>query len=1331
MRDGSEIGHFKTRAHEQDINTVSDSNSTSTLGVMLQTITNEQTDRAHRDLIRCLGEGKTSCVEAMTNEFVNAIVENGSSDTANAEPSTEMSSEEADWTKEPLKSVSLKELIAERTPEEVAKLKHILWKYRHILSNGELDFKSQPKPPHSNTCRIDTTIADPVIQSANRSASPEDRDLFKKITEQKIEEGVIEKSYAPWSSNALIVKKDGKLRMVIDYRSLNKITVRDAYPMPKIQDLMDCLKGTKWFTGVDCVQAFHQIPMADERSRDLTTFRGPTGGLFRYRYMPMGLINAMAIWSRFIDTAMEDHLHQRVLCYADDCLIFTKSENVDDHVDDIEKVFKQFERFGIKIKASKLMLGRKTMPFLGIVITENGMEPNPEKTKAIMGLQEPTTLKQLRRVLGIFAYYRKFIPKFSLHAAPLYELTKAEGRRAKNKITMTEKAKQSFAFLRQAICNEPCILHYPDWDEPFEIHTDASTEGIAAILSQKIDGKERVIMYASRGLTAIEKRYQIYEQECLAVVWAAELFRKYIRNRKTIVMSDCAALQWLKTRKEGARVFRWILRLQEFDLEIRHRKGVMIPHVDGLTRERAGEETEYRDDQQIETLYTNLQKDTRKKEGMVMAVDHEECVIFGPNDREIDVLPVCKDKEKKSDEKKKADKASLKKDEEKKSDEKKAGEVPFKTSRYQGPTIEDSKPSSTTSQLKSFWTSAKDSFTTPQADAAPPLNDNDDDGPVRSQDNPFFDCEKEKNGTTRQIWIDEQTRDKSKQMEHVRSKIGKEAEHGMKFDFDDGLIVMTRTGSEGPRLVVPETLKAYVLMMHHNVATAGHQGKNRTVKQLALGFYWPKMKEDAARWVRACLACRRRKTPRPKNAGIRTVKHASYPNETVAMDILGPFMLSTGGNIWVLTMIDHFTRWPVAIPIAARTSEIIANAILKYWICEKGVPATVVSDQGRELISKGIQQMCRKMGIMKVSTSGYSPTGNATVERFHRYLNASLCILFDRKQPNWDDYIPPILFSYRTAVNESTGFSPFKLETGRDPILPAHVAFPFLHESRADEESYVKQIQESLTFAFQRAQMLQQEMSRKNQERMAQNQYDPDFKVGDLLLVWEKSNAEGRLEGDHRRLHGDEGGKLPGKLRNPWQGPYKMIGWKNDRNCIIDRDGKHEVYNVTRLIKHTVWDANHPDTSGIMDERERKRRISHAKAPAAKETKKGTPQPGEIIIFRYLMVANHRMPVGIGEILEVEPSGIIKFQWRGNVYYKHNSTFKRGWFNKYDEAGSYGRRGPRDVEWTNTHSADYFKDEDLIARGKDLLTEDERLNSKARKLIAECFGREDWWFEDE
>ena len=299
----------------------------------------------------------------------------------------------------------------------------------------------------------------------------------------------------------------------------------------------------------------------------------------------MGLINAMAIWSRFIDTAMEG-MSDFVLCYADDILVFTKSENVEDHVRDLERVFMQFEKYGIRIMANKLKLGLRRMPFLGVVITEAGIIPNPEKTAAIEKLQYPTTLKELRSVLGMFAYYRRFIAGFSEIAGPLYEQTKKNVKNARDSkgIILSEASKTAFDTLKKAITSEPVMLHYPHWDVPFEIHTDASKTAVAAILCQKIDGRERVIMYASKTLLEAEKKYHIYEQEALAVVWAAEVFSKYIRNGRTIVRTDCSALQWLKSRNEGARVMRWMVKLSEFDLDIQHRKGRKSANVDGITR---------------------------------------------------------------------------------------------------------------------------------------------------------------------------------------------------------------------------------------------------------------------------------------------------------------------------------------------------------------------------------------------------------------------------------------------------------------------------------------------------------------------------------------------------------------------------------------------------------------------------------------------------------------------------------------------------------------------------------------------------------------------------
>ena len=186
----------------------------------------------------------------------------------------------------------------------------------------------------------------------------------------------------------------------------------------------------------------------------------------------------------------------------------------------------------------------------------------------------------------MFAYYRRFIAKFSEIAAPLYEQTKNSIRNPRNAkgIVLSRESKASFDFLKKAIKKKPIMLHYPDWDVPFEIHTDASSKAVAAMLCQNIECKERVLMYASKTLLENEQKYHIYDKEAPAVVWAAEVVRKYIRNWKTIVKTDWAALQWLKSKNENARVVRWVVKLFEFDLEIQHRKGRKSANVDGITR---------------------------------------------------------------------------------------------------------------------------------------------------------------------------------------------------------------------------------------------------------------------------------------------------------------------------------------------------------------------------------------------------------------------------------------------------------------------------------------------------------------------------------------------------------------------------------------------------------------------------------------------------------------------------------------------------------------------------------------------------------------------------
>ena len=538
------------------------------------------------------------------------------------------------------------------------------------------------------------------------------------------------------------------------------------------------------------------------------------------------------------------------------------------------------------------------------------------------------------------------------------------------------------------------------------------------------------------------------------------------------------------------------LRLQEFDLDIRHRKGVDSTDVDGLTREPALGENPY-GEEQIERLYSKLQK-SFKDNSLKSAAPKQQ------------VLAV---------------------DEEKK-------------------------------------------------EAAP--------APPRREKKGFFGCA-DKEAKTRKDFIDEQKASDSALMRIIRGKLEEEPEAGVVAyeRTDDGLIVM-KDGKTHPRVVVPEALRKSVIECYHNSVLSGHQGRKRTTQLVAKTFFWPGMGKDIRRWIRSCLACAKRKTPRPRRAGIREAKQAMYPGETIAIDFWGPFTKSERGNMWVLTIIDHFTKWPMAIALPDRTTALVAKAIFEQWICEHGVPANILSDQGKELISKGIQQLCARLGIAKVNTAGYNPTGNATVERFHRYLGAALCIVCERKALNWDDYIAPVLFSYRASCNDATGFSPFMMEKGREAQLPLSVHFQDLHERAEDEADYVKRILNTLSFTFERAKRLQAESMKYNADR-APNQFKPEFKVGDWLMVWERTVDEARIVIDEKAEVKKIAGHpavVPGKLRNPWSGPYKMVRWEGERKCVVLVTGrgpaKEVTYNVNRLFKHHTWDGDHFDTSGLV-----------------------------------------------------------------------------------------------------------------------------------------------------
>jgi hypothetical protein len=290
--------------------------------------------------------------------------------------------------------------ITERFQCEVVALANWCIKQGDVISKSG-EFLPDRIVPHDTTASIKTTVENPALRARPDKSSPQQKLDIAEMVEAKLRQGIIEKSSAPWSSNCVVIRKDGKTRIAVDYRKLNEVTVHDSYLLPKISELYETLSGTEWFTSLDATQAYHQIPMATERDKDLTSFVTPQGGLYRYRFMPFGLRNAGAEWTRFIDGALSDLRWNIALVYADDCLVYTKHRAVMIHIGHLDQVFSRLRSHGIIIKGSKVKLGVKELPFLGQIVSKTGYRPDPNKIKAVAELQPPTNVQQLRRVLGL------------------------------------------------------------------------------------------------------------------------------------------------------------------------------------------------------------------------------------------------------------------------------------------------------------------------------------------------------------------------------------------------------------------------------------------------------------------------------------------------------------------------------------------------------------------------------------------------------------------------------------------------------------------------------------------------------------------------------------------------------------------------------------------------------------------------------------------------------------------------------------------------------------------------------------------------------------------
>lgn len=900
------------------------------------------------------------------------------------------------------------------------------------------------------------------FKERTRRVSPADFNDLKRHLQDLLAAGVIEESASPYASPIVLVrKKNGDLRMVVDYRRLNNLTKKDAYPLPRIEETFTLLSGSKWFTVLDLKSGFYQLEV-EPSDRPKTAFTTPFG-TWQFRRMPQGLTNSPATFQRTMEKVMAGLNLQEVITFLDDLIVF--SDSLEEHEERLMKVLKRIADFGLKLSPSKCKFFQTKVKYLGHEISAKGIQPDPDKVAAIKEWPRPQTVRELRSFLGFTGYYRRFVRDYSRIVRPLNDLLKGEFAPRNKKQTQwkrtnssslssiwTSDCQEAFELIIQKLTSAP-VLGFADWRLPYVVHTDASTTGLGAVLYQVQEGQPRVVAYASRGLSRSEKNYPAHKLEFLALKWAvSEKFHDYLYGATFKVLTDNNPLTYVLTSaKLDATSHRWLAALSVYNFDIHYKSGKLNIDADGLSRRPQGLPQEDEESEQLDQKISALMDSASLSPEEFHVLDKEavdtlcmrHCVkVFAVSEESAE-------------------------------------------EEYEIPAIEtllcsdDAVPDDLVEPL--HW---------PGQPVLPGMSAEDWQTVQQEDDN----LARLKDILTSNL--DSDTIDKRLEQPEVALFL---RERG-KLVLVDGVLyrkIFNQRGEAFNQLVIPSCLRERAFQGVHD--ETGHMGIERTLELARARFYWPKMAQYIEEKCKSCERCVRRKSRAQKAAKLVNIK-VSGPLELVCIDFLSlePDSRDTR-NILVIT--DHFTKYAQAYPTKDQTAKTVAAVLWENFISHYGFPRRIHSDQGACFESEVVTELCKLSG-MKSRTTPYHPRGNP-VERFNRTLLNLLGTLEDKKKEEWRKYVRPLVHAYNCTRNDSTGEAPFLLMFGREPRLPIDLCFGISPQGHipATHSHYVRELKKRLRHAYQLASRNAERMQLQNKRRWDAKVTALPLEVGDRVLV--------------------------------------------------------------------------------------------------------------------------------------------------------------------------------------------------------------------------------------
>ena len=930
---------------------------------------------------------------------------------------------------------------------------------------------------------IDTGTAAPVRDQPRRIPLHK-RDAVEQKIKEMLEVGVIRPSNSPWAAcPVLVTKPDGSVRWCVDWRKLNEVTVKDSYPMPRVDECLERMEGAQWFSSLDLQHGYWQIPMREEDWQK-TAFTTHVG-LYEFTRTPMGVSNAPATFQRIMESVLNGLDLSIAVIYIDDIVVPGKT--FEEAATNLETVLDRLQRANLRVKTKKCHLFQKSIQFLGHIVGADGIRPAQAKVVEISRWPAPCNIGQVRAFLGLAGYYRRMIPNFAHIADPLTRMLKKDA-----KFEWTLPCEQAFQTLKARLMEEP-VMAYPKPVGDYVLDTDASNVAAGAVLSQVQDGVERVIAYWSKAWSPSQRKYSTVRREMLAALLAMEAFSFYLCGAPEFTLrTDHACLRWLRNMKTTeALVNRWLTRFEQFHFKVVHRAGAKHANADALSRMpclECGQDLNLCRGDGDEVVCTN-------------ATCPDERPPSGPPSAEVQVRRgrAGQGTRKRAKKKKKPVVESV-------------APLPDGLSEaWDFDLIKEHQRQDTTLAQVIQWK---------QENEVRPLWD---EISIKSPDAKYW-------------WS---------RWDSLRLDPDSEVLQFFWFDQD---------GTERWRTLLPESLQKPILREWHDGVEGGHLGTNKTWSRAKRScFLWRNMRSSVRQHIRECLVCARNKPGgHGRNAPVRQFP-AGGKHEMIGMDLVGPLPATANKNKYLLVIIDYWTRWAEAVPIPNKESATVARAFVDTWVCRYGTPRVILTDQGKEFDSYLFKDCCRIMGSWKKRTTPFHARCNGLTERLNQTIERMLSAFVQENQKDWDSQVHTVMMAYRTAVQESTGVTPYAMMFGEECPVPLDWVFGAPKQVPEEKIQFVRDLKRQINAAFEvarRSMLSAIKRQKRSYDRGAKN---VAFEVGQFVMCHDKTKKVGRNPA----------------LRAKWRGPYIIVAKHNDASVVIQESqrGVAKACHVDRL-KH-------------------------------------------------------------------------------------------------------------------------------------------------------------------